>query len=91
MKFQGSGLEDLITFYEKSKNAAKNGKNPLNPNLSFEKSYMTDLLQGMIKEGFSIKAIPISNGWLEIDTVSDYQTYTKLYNQKELGRFYRTE
>jgi choline kinase len=91
MKFQGSGLEDLIIFYEKSKNAAKNGINPLNSNLSFEKSYMTDLLQGMIKEGFSIKAIPISNGWLEIDTVSDYQTYTKLYNQGELGNFYRTE
>ena len=49
---------------------------------------MTDLLQGMISEGLSLKAIPISNGWLEIDTVEDHETYTKLYNQGELGKFY---
>ena len=59
MKFQGEGLEILKSFYDKSKLSAQNGKNPLNSSLSFEKSFMTDLLQGMINDGVKIKAIPI--------------------------------
>jgi len=91
MKFQNEGLVDLVRFYEKSKILSRNNLNPLNPNLPFEKSYMTDLLHGMIKEGFSIKAILISNGWLEIDTVTDHETYTDLYNQGKLEEFFTPE
>lgn len=91
MKFRDEGLIDLIKFYEKSKKLSKNGINPLNLNLPFEKSYMTDLLQGMINTGISIKAIPISNGWLEIDTVKDFETYKRLYDQGELEKFYNPE
>ena len=91
MKFQGMGLDSLISFYEKSKSLSRNGINPLNSSLPFEKSYMTDLLQGMVDEGFSIKAIPISNGWLEIDTATDHETYTSLYDQGKLDEFYIPE
>ena len=57
MKFKGKGLEFLKKFYKKSKNKAKEGVNPLNPNVKFEASYMTDLLQAMINEGYKMKAI----------------------------------
>ena len=40
---------------------------------------MTDLLNAIIKSGKKIKAIQIKNGWLELDSMSDYDTYNKLY------------
>ena len=78
IKFQNKGTEILNEFYKKMKNKAKNGNNPLNSSIPFEKSYMTDLLQGIINEGNKVKAIPIKNGWLELDSMKDYN----LYNEK---------
>ena len=88
MKFQGKGLEQLKSFYEQSKALSKSGKNPLNPNLDFNKSYMTDLLQGMINNGIKIKAIPIKNSWLELDSYNDYLLYSQMYENKTLTEFF---
>ena len=88
MKFQNEGLEFLKKHYEKVKSQAKLGTNPLNPNLPFEKSFMTDLLQSLINEGCKIRGISIENGWLELDTIDDYKTYEKLYHDKSLSTFF---
>ncbi len=88
MKFQGKGLEQLKSFYEQSKALSKSGKNPLNPNLDFNKSYMTDLLQGMINNGIKIKAVPIKNSWLELDSYNDYLLYSQMYENKTLTEFF---
>jgi len=88
MNFQGKGLEQLKSFYDQSKALSKNGKNPLNPNLDFNKSYMTDLLQGMINNGMKIKAIPIKNSWLELDSYNDYLLYSQMYKNKTLTKFF---
>ena len=77
IKFQNKGVGILNKFYKKMKNKAKNGNNPLNSSIPFEKSYMTDLLQGIINEGNKIKAVPIKNGWLELDSMKDYNLYNK--------------
>jgi len=87
MKFQGNGLEFLKQFFHDCKNKAKNGKNPLNPHLPFERSYMTDLLHGLIREDCKIRAIPIEGGWLEVDNTNDYEIYTKLYEENSLKDF----
>ena len=84
MKFQGKGLQDFMKFYENTKSTSLSGKNPLNPNLPFEKSFMTDLLQGFINHSGKIKAMQISNGWLELDTLADYNLYEKMYSQNAL-------
>jgi len=84
MKLQGKALEDLKNFYENSKSTSSSGINPLNPNLPFEKSFMTDLLQGFINHGRKIKAMQISNGWLELDTLDDYKLYEKMYSKNTL-------
>jgi len=63
-------------------------KNPLNSNLPFEKSYMTDLLQGLIMAGYSLKAIPIENGWLEVDSLNDYNIYEKMLKDNTLSKFF---
>ena len=88
MKFQNSGSEFLKSFYDICKNFAENGKNYLKTNLPFEKSYMTDLLQGMINEGYKIRAIPISSGWLELDTYDDYLKYKKMFDNKTISKFF---
>jgi len=86
MKFQNEGIHQLIEYYEKAKNTAQMGVNPLNPNLPFERSYMTDLLQGMIHFGNKLKAITIEHGWLELDSFDDYELYNKLHNTDQLSK-----
>lgn len=87
MKFQNDGITTLKNFYENIKKQASCGKNPLNPKLPFEKSYLTDLLQALISNGYKIKSIPINNGWLEIDTKHDYEVYNSLYEENKLHEF----
>ncbi len=86
MKFQNNGITKLKNFYDKSKNKSLEGINPLNSNIPFEKSYMTDLLQGLINEGNEIKAISINNGWLELDSLSDYKIYQKMHDDGTLSQ-----
>ena len=87
MKFQGSGIDFIKKYYEKAKNQANTGTNPLNKSLPFEKSYLTDFLHSLIRDGAVIKAVPINNGWLEVDTLSDLDLYEFLYKKGELVNF----
>ena len=57
----------------------------MNNSLPFEKSYLTDFLNSMINENIEINAIPINNGWLELDTISDYKLYNELYEKDKLS------
>ena len=88
MKFQNIGVTTLRNFYEKCKNQSKSGINPINSQLDFEKSYMTDLLRGMINDGNKIKSIPIHNGWLELDSLEDFEQYQKKFNENTLNEFF---
>ena len=87
MKFQNLGLDLLKKIYEKAKNESLKGNNILNPKLTFEKSYITDLLQALIIDGCKMKAIPIHGGWLELDTLHDYEIYNQLHAKNELQNF----
>tara|TARA_Y100000310_G_scaffold51473_1_gene47431 strand:- start:636 stop:1454 length:819 start_codon:yes stop_codon:yes gene_type:complete len=87
MKFQNAGLEKIKKFYEKTKSQSINNSNPLNPLVSFQQSFMTDFLQGLINDGCKLKAIEIENGWLELDTISDYDKYTELHSKNKLSEF----
>lgn len=88
MKFQNGGLEFLKNFYNESKRKSLiDGSNPLNPTIPFEKSFMTDLLQGLINSGCNLKSIIIENGWLELDTLRDFEIYEKMYADNTLHKF----
>ena len=88
MKFQGSGIDLIKRHYEKARNQANTGINPLNESLPFEKSYLTDFLHSLIRDGSAIKAVPINNGWLEVDTLSDLSLYESLHKKGELVNFF---
>ena len=53
-----------------------------------EKAYMTDLLMEVILMGSPVKAVPIDNGWLEVDTVSDYETLSRDFETGEIIKFF---
>lgn len=87
MKFQNNGIDFVKKFYQRAKDESKKGFNLLNPKLPFEKSFMTDFLQGLINAGCKLKSVQISNGWLEIDTLNDYNVYNSMYKNKKLSQF----
>ena len=88
MKFQGNDLEFIRSFYQNAKEISKNGKNPLNPEISFEKSYMTDFLNSLIKNGKKIHSVEVNGGWLELDSISDLELYKQLDKTKTLSNFF---
>lgn len=91
MKFSKQSILNLLSFYDESKNKSKNGINPLNSTLPFEKSYMTDLLQELIKKGKKLSPVFINNGWLEIDTLDDLTLYNNLYTNKTIAKFFSVD
>lgn len=84
MKFQHDGIKFIKKFYNDVKSKSKLGKNLLNPDLPFEKSYLTDFIRALINNNCKVKAVPISNGWLELDSLDDYKLYEKLYQENKL-------
>jgi choline kinase len=88
MKFQSDGIRALKSFYDAAKRCAAAGTNPLKPGVPFEKSFMTDLLHGLIQAGSKIRAVPVENGWLELDSLRDYEIYNRMKADRTLGRFF---
>lgn len=84
MKFSGEGLSKIKKMYENFKELSKTGPNPVNHDLPFEKSYFTDFLQALINRGCKLKSVPIKGGWLELDSINDYELYLKMYENHEL-------
>lgn len=87
MKFQNKGIDILKNFYRKAKEESLSGTNILNQDITFERSFLTDFLQGLIHEKHQLKAVSIRNGWLELDSMKDYETYTKKYEDGTLSDF----
>ena len=72
LKFQGEGLNTLISVYQEGKKCALNGQWPTGCDRKFTKIYMTDFLTGIIELGHEIFEVPVQRGWVEVDSVSDY-------------------
>jgi len=53
-----------------------------------ERAYMTDLLSEMILLGHRVRAVPVDSGWLELDTVADYELYASMFETGEITEFY---
>ena len=89
MKFQNNAIETIKSFFIKCEQNYKENKiNLLHSERSFDDSYMTDFLQGLIKQGKKLKAIFIENGWLEFDNIHDYNLYTDDKLESKIRKFY---
>lgn len=65
IKISKTMIEDVKKFYYSL------DRNKIYDDKNFDNMYMTTFLQRLIDEGFKIKPIAISGGWLEIDSVDD--------------------
>ena len=77
MKFSNFGLEKLKASYHQAIQKVQKGGQAWGQSKPVEKTYMTDLLQGLILEGVALHAVKISGNWLEIDSFSDYNLAKK--------------
>ncbi len=71
MRFKGVGLQEMLATADEAKKRSDEGISLWRTDRKYNKMYMTDLLQGMIDEGYKLKAMHINRGWFEVDDVSD--------------------
>ena len=56
---------------------------------SRKQMYMTSFLQYLIDRGWPVKAVPVANGWLEVDTLWELQLYNQMHGEGTLAEFCR--
>ncbi len=76
-KFTGKGISHLRKAYETAKYVSETATNPFNCLNPFKQLYMTDLLQGMIEMKYTLTAVPIQGGWIEVDCIKDKELAEK--------------
>ncbi len=81
LKVAGDRVDNLHDAYAlMDRNANYDGKN-------FANMYMTSFIQHLIDRGWHVQSVPIHNGWLEVDTLKDHQTYEQMYRDGSLSSF----
>lgn len=53
-----------------------------------ECAFMTDLLMELILTGHDVRAVPVDGGWLEIDSVDDYEITVAMIADGSIRRFF---
>ncbi len=71
MRFKGKGVEALLDLADEAEERSRKGMPLWRTSRTYQKMYMTDLLQGLIDEGNKLKAVHINRGWFEIDDCED--------------------
>lgn len=84
MRFRGPGVDVL----RRTRAALGAVKRPWMDTRPIRKAYLTDLLMEMILLGEPVHAVPVENGWLEIDTVEDYETANTMFKDGTIRRFF---
>lgn len=71
MRFRGKGLETVLGTCREAGRRTGCGEKLWRTDRNYSGMYMTDLLQGMIDEGYQLKALHIQRGWYEVDDLDD--------------------
>ncbi len=87
IKLSKEGVRKLKETYHYHKQQHFHKDEPWLRSKSFKKAYMTCMLQALINAGHEVKPIVISRGWLEFDTVEDYEKYSRWLEEGTLSRF----
>ncbi|HEX4924874.1 MAG TPA: hypothetical protein VFV50_12345, partial [Bdellovibrionales bacterium] len=85
LRFSKRGCEIIKDLYDRAKRDFE-GKVWLGGR-PFEKVYMTDLLQELIRQGHPVSAIGVKRGWWEFDINEDYELFQRLNASGELKSF----
>jgi choline kinase len=71
LAFRQSGVTAVRATFAAAQREAQAGRPPFGGPRPLEKLFTTDLLQGMINLGFTLIAVPVNGGWVEIDSIQD--------------------
>lgn len=63
-------------------------RNALYDGKDFDNMYLTSFIQHLINIGWPVKAVPVENGWLEIDTVEDLDFFNESLKNKKLAHVF---
>lgn len=85
LKFDEAGVEIVKSVYDRTR-AARLGQ-PWQTSKSFERGYMTDLLQELVDHRVRVDAIKVQRGWLEFDTADDVRLATSWAAAGTLAKF----
>jgi len=88
IKFSKKGVEALKKVYHENKKKYFDKDEKWLRSKSFKKAYMTCILQALVNSEYRVDPILIKHGWLEFDTVGDYERYNKWFKEGSLGRFF---
>lgn len=77
MHYKGAGIRKVLNLAKEAEERSANGIALWSTNRTYQKMYLTDLLQGLIEKGHFLKAIHIDRGWYEIDNYEDLQVVEK--------------
>lgn len=83
MKFSKGGVEALAS----ARDGWRHVERKWMADRPLRKAYMTDLLMELILRGETVNAVPVESGWIEIDTVTDYQRLQALAEEGNIARF----
>ena len=90
MRFRGDGVRGILETVQKAKEKSRNGELLWRTDRTYEKMYMTDLLQGMIDEGLKLKVVHIHRGWFEVDDTKDLRIAHNYLDQADAKVFWIT-
>jgi len=79
MKLTHRGAEIFKQNFHRAKKLYWN--KPFQRAKTFQKAYLTDMIQELVDIGIKVHCVIIERGWKEIDTVEDYQKALKEFNQ----------
>ena len=83
MRFKGLGVTALRKGYAALRDADLSGR-------TAAQAYMTDLLSELISANHRLRAVPVDSGWLEVDTVEDYELYAAKLADGTISEFFDT-
>lgn len=78
-KFSKKGGEVFKKEFQRVKN--KYWDKPFQKAETFEKAYLTDMLQEIIERGIDVYPVKIQKNWWEIDTDQDFEKVKKIFNK----------
>ena len=79
MKVTNRGAEILKQNFHRVKKLYWN--KPFQRAKTFQKAYLTDMIQELVDIGIKVHCVIIERGWKEIDTVEDYEKALKEFKQ----------
>ncbi|MCX6749301.1 MAG: phosphocholine cytidylyltransferase family protein [Candidatus Pacearchaeota archaeon] len=91
IKFSKNGAKALKKVYHENKEKYWDKDEKWMNSKNFKRAYMTDILQAIINSGFKIWPLHIFGGWLEFDTVNDYELANRWLKEGILNKFIRID